>query len=81
MDRATIAYLATKVQTKEELLSLLNRIKMAELQEVGLQGSFRPFTMKQLNFYCNPNNVFHRYRQFNIKKKSGNYSAIIPFCP
>ena len=76
MDRAAIAHLASKVQTKEELLSLLNRIKMAELQEVGLQDSFRPFTMKQLNFYCNPNNVFHRYRQFNIKKKSGGVRQI-----
>ena len=71
MDRTIIAKRASKMQTKEDLLGLLNHIKRAELEEIGLQDSFRPFTMKQLNFYCNPNHTFHRYRQFKIKKKSG----------
>lgn len=76
MDRTFIIQRASKMQTKEDLLALLNQIKKAELEEVGLQDSFHPFTMKQLNFYCNPNHTFHRYRQFKIKKKSGGYRQI-----
>ena len=76
MDRTTIAQCASKMQTKEDLLALLNRIKRTQLEDIGLQDSFRPFTMRQLNFYCNPNNVFHRYRQFQIKKKSGGFREI-----
>ncbi len=64
------------MQTKEDLLSLLNLIKRAELEEIGLHDSFRPFTMKNLNYYCNPNHAFHRYRQFKIKKKSGGFRLI-----
>ena len=76
MDRTIIAQRASTMQTKEDLLALLNQIKKAELEEVGLQDSFRPFAMKQLNFYCNPNHTFHRYRQFKIKKKSGGFRQI-----
>lgn len=76
MERTKIIQLASKMQTKEDLLSLLNLIKRAELEEVGLQDSFRPFTIKHLNYYCNPNHAFHRYRQFKIKKKSGGFRLI-----
>lgn len=76
MDKTTIAKRASEMQTKEDLLALLNQIKRAELEEIGLQESFRPFTMKHLNYYCNPNHVFHRYRQFKIKKKSGDFRKI-----
>lgn len=76
MDRTKIAHRASKMQTKEDLLSLLNLIKRTELEEIGLQDSFRPFTMKHLNYYCNPNHAFHRYRQFKIKKKSGGFRLI-----
>jgi len=68
MDRTIIIQRASKMQTKEDLLTLLNLIKRAELEEIGLQDSFRPFTIKHLNYYCNPNHAFHRYRQFKIKK-------------
>lgn len=76
MDRTIIAQRASMMQTKEDLLALLNQIKMAELEEMGLQDSFRPLTMRHINFFCNPNHAFHRYRQFQIKKKSGGYRQI-----
>lgn len=76
MDRTKIIQRASKMQTKEDLLSLLNLVKMSELEKIGLLDSFHPFTMKQLNFYCNPNHVFHRYREFKIKKKSGGFRKI-----
>ena len=71
MDKNKIAIIAKQIETKEDLLSLLNQIKMDEMAEFGMAEKFYPFTMKNLNYYCNPNNVFHRYKQFNIKKKNG----------
>lgn len=76
MDRTIIIQQASQMQTKEDLLALLNRIKQAELVEMGILDEFHPFTMKHLNFYCNPNHAFHRYRQFKIKKKSGGFRQI-----
>ena len=76
MDRTIIAQQASQMQTKEDLLALLNRIKQAELVEMGVLDAFYPFTMKHLNFYCNPNHAFHRYHQFKIKKKSGGFRQI-----
>lgn len=76
MDRTIIAQQASQMQTKEDLLSLLNRIKQAELVEMGILDEFHPFTMKHLHYYCNPNHVFHRYQQFKIKKKSGGFRQI-----
>lgn len=76
MDRTEIAQIAKQMKTKDDLLSLLNRIKRAELEEIGLQDQFHPFTMKHINYYCNPNNAFHRYRQFKVKKKSGGFRLI-----
>ena len=66
MDRNEIALRARQIETKEQLLDLLNMIKRDETT-----GVFYPFTIKHLNYYCNPNNVFHRYKKFSIKKKSG----------
>ena len=76
MDRKEIAKTASQMKSKEDLLSLLNRIKQAELEEIGLQDQFHPFTMKHINYYCNPNNAFHRYTQFKVKKKSGGFRLI-----
>lgn len=77
MDRKQIAHQASLLKNKEDLLNLLNLIKKAELKDMGLDDSaFHPFTEKQLNFYCNPNHTHHRYRQFKIKKKSGNFRLI-----
>ena len=72
MDRKGIAQQASLLKDKGGLLNLLNLIKKAEIEDMGLASSmYHPFTEKQLNFYCNPNHTFHRYRQFKIKKKSG----------
>ena len=76
MDRKYIAQRASKMETKQDLLSLLNRIKMSWLEDIGMQDQFHPFTMRQLNYYSNPNHTFHRYRQFKIKKKSGGFRQI-----
>lgn len=72
MDRKQLAQQASQLKTKEDLLNILNLIKKAEIEDMGFDSSmYHPFTEKQLNFYCNPNHTFHRYRQFKIKKKSG----------
>ena len=77
MDRKKIADIASKMQTKEDLLALLNFIKKEMANESGIDAShFHPFTLKQLNFYCNPNHDSHRYRKFKIKKKTGGFRDI-----
>ena len=77
MDRKQIAQQASQLKTKEDLLNILNLIKKAEIEDMGFDSSmYHPFTEKQLNFYCNPNHTFHRYRQFKIKKKSGGFRQI-----
>ena len=75
MDRESIAVLASKLKTKEDILSLLNRIKRSDMADGGVADE-HPFTMKHINFYCNPNHTFHRYHQFTIKKKSGGERTI-----
>lgn len=76
MDKTTIATLARQMETKEDFLTLLNRIKQDEMNECGYGDKFYPFTMKHLLYYCNPNHIFHRYKEFKIKKKSGGYRQI-----
>lgn len=76
MDKNSIAKAAQHLETREDLLRLLNQIKLDEMTECGLSDKFYPFTMKNLNYYCNPNNSFHRYKQFKIKKKSGGFRQI-----
>ena len=76
MERKDIAQLAHQMETKEELLQLLNFLKEDEMREAGLAEHYHPFSMKLLNYYCNPNNTFHRYEQFKIKKKSGGFRLI-----
>lgn len=72
MDKKQIVKQITQLKSKKDLLNLLNRIKRDEFEETGFDASkFHPFTIRHLNYYCNPNNSFHRYRQFHIKKKSG----------
>lgn len=76
MNRQEIVQFAQTMKTKEDLLTLLNRIKMDEMIENGLVEHFRPFTMRHINYYCNPNHVFHRYCQFKIKKKTSGFRQI-----
>ena len=71
MENEQIAEAARRMKTKEDLLGLLNLMKQDEMAQNGMSDSFYPFTMKHIAYYCNPNHVFHRYRQFYIKKKSG----------
>lgn len=68
MDKTKIATLARQIKTKEDLLALINLIKQNEMDESGNGDKYYPFTMKHLLYYCNPNHVFHRYKEFKIKK-------------
>lgn len=74
MEREQIAQLAHKLENRNDLLDLLNRIKNDDAEEKGVRCF--PFTPKQIKFYCNPNHTEKRYRQFEIKKKSGGYRLI-----
>lgn len=65
------------MKTREDLLTLLNRIKRDEMEKLDFADKFHPFTAKHMNYYCNPKNAFHRYRQFKIKKKSGGFRQIM----
>lgn len=68
--------MARKMETRNDLLTLLNYIKKEEMAERGVKGKFYPFTQKHMNYYCNPKNAFHRYKQFKIKKKTGGFRVI-----
>lgn len=74
MEREQIAKIAHKMETKSDLLKLLNSMLYEDMEHVGKK--FFPFTMKQINFYCNPNHTSRRYKHFNIKKKSGSLRHI-----
>lgn len=76
MDKNMIAKLARQMETKEELLNLLNHMKRDEMTKAGIGEKFHPFEMRLLNYYCNPKNTFHRYKQFKIKKKTGGFRLI-----
>lgn len=77
MDKKQIVKQVSQIESKEDLLKLFNRIKKDEIEKMGIDASkFHPFTMRHINYYCNPNNVFHRYCQFHIKKKSGGIRVI-----
>ena len=67
MEKREIAQRVSKLQNKEDLLQLLNDIVKDELSS----GHTFSFSMKQLTYYCNPNNVRGRYHHFSIPKKSG----------
>ena len=77
MDKTQIAKIASQMSSREDFLELLNLIKKEELSEMGFGADkFYPFTMKHILYYCNPNNTFHRYQQFKIKKKTGGFRQI-----
>ncbi len=76
MDRNEIAAKARQMETKGDLIDLLNRMKREEMTEEGMADRFYPFTIRHLYYYCNPNNQFHRYKQFVVKKKSGGIRQI-----
>ena len=55
-----------KMQSKEDLLNLLNEAKPLVYGDKAV-----PFELKQLTWYSNPKLAQKRYTEFNIKKKSG----------
>lgn len=63
MEKREIAQRVSKLQNKEDLLLLLNDIVKDEY-------AFS-FSLSQLSYFCNPNNIRGRYRHFSIPKKSG----------
>lgn len=71
MTRENIQQRVAEMQTKEDLLCLLNQLK-----EEDLGHDRYAFTLCQLNYYCNPNNTRRRYTSFDIKKKSGGVRKI-----
>lgn len=76
MEQTIIKQRAAKLQTKEDLLNLLNDIVKDEL---GKEDAFS-FSLKQISYFCNPNNVRGRYRHFSIPKKSGGKRNIAAPC-
>ena len=72
MERKEIKERASRLQDKEALLQLLNDIVKDELSSEHVFS----FSMKQLSYYCNPNNIRGRYSHFSIPKKSGGLRRI-----
>ena len=67
MTKQQIVEKVRKMETKKDLLRLLNTIKKEDLGE-----NYHPFTISLLNYYCNPNrDPKKRYKHFTIPKKSG----------
>lgn len=60
-----------KMQTREDLLQLLNEVKPLIFGEKAV-----PFQIKQLTWYANPNLGGKRYAEFKIRKKSGGERSI-----
>lgn len=67
MEKREIVQRALSMQNKEDLLQLLNDIVKDELCDEHVFS----FSVKQLSYYSNPNNVRGRYHHFSIPKKSG----------
>lgn len=78
MTEQQITVAVNQLQTREDFLGLINAIARDELGE-----SFRPFSMKQLNYYCRTSYKPHkRYKKFFIPKKSGGKPReILAPCP
>ena len=77
MDREEIANTIRLIETKNDFLELLNRIKRENIDFADNQDQKTyPFTMRQLNFYINPKHTTGRYKEFYIKKKSGGMRRI-----
>lgn len=71
MTRAMIVETASNMETLQDLLNLLNRIKMADLGKKGY-----PFSLKHLKFFIHPARNAGRYKTFYIPKKSGGLREI-----
>ncbi len=71
MTNEAIVAAAAKIETTQDLLRLLNKIKMAELGEKG-----HPFIMPHLNYFIHPARNKKSYKSFSIPKKSGGVRTI-----
>ena len=60
-----------KMQSREDLLHLLNEVKPLIYGKKA-----RPFELRQLTWYANPKLGDNRYSEFKIKKKSGTQRSI-----
>jgi hypothetical protein len=60
-----------KMQTKEDLLLLMNKVK-----KMVYEDDIYPFSLRLLTFYSHPNLGGKRYNDFKIKKKSGGERTI-----
>ena len=60
-----------KMQSREDLLHLLNEVKPLIYGKKAV-----PFELKQLTWYANPKLGGKRYAEFKIKKKSGSQRSI-----
>lgn len=76
MDKIEIRKRVELLTDKKDLLALLNDIVKDEL---GVDFAFA-FSMKQINYYSNPNNTQGRYMHFEIPKKSGGLRGIDAPC-
>ena len=77
MKKEQIKKVARKLKDKKDLLDLLNRMKKDEANENGYAEKFRPFSLRQLSYYSNPNKTKYRFKQFKIRKKTpGKYRTI-----
>ena len=79
MDKQTVINKAQDLETRHDLLNLLNEIKADMLGSAAY-----PFSMKKLLILCNPKNdgdkKQERYRTFSIPKKSGGERTISAPC-
>lgn len=71
MTKEAIVAAAVKLKNTQDLLNLLNKIKMDDLGEKG-----HPFIMPHLNYFINPSRNYKHYKEFRIPKKSGEFRVI-----
>ena len=72
MERNEIQLLASQMETRSDLVELLNKVKCDMLG-----GKAHPFQLRQITYYCNPKRSdIRRYVEFTILKKSGGLREI-----
>jgi hypothetical protein len=77
MEKDQIRSIVSHMSSEEDLLALLNQIKLDEMTKSNASPRFfHPFTMKQLSYYSNPKHKYNRYHQFIIRKKTGGYRLV-----
>lgn len=76
MTKEDIANLAKDTRDKTGLLLLLNVIRDDIMRDQNGVVHGYPFSMRQINYFCNPKHEQGRYRQFQIKKKTEGFRTI-----